>query len=96
MRRQKKNLRAAAKLMKFFLTERSARPTIGYPTFVIICFRIPSSLSLLLTPQRFGLDALKEGGGGGGMNPADIFSQFFGGGFDFGGRRFQNPQIASS
>lgn len=37
--------------------------------------------------DRFGLDSLK-GGGGPGMDPADLFSELFGGmnfGFDFGG-----------
>lgn len=36
--------------------------------------------------DRYGMDAFKEGGGGGGMSAEDIFSQFFGGGFGgFGG-----------
>ncbi len=34
--------------------------------------------------DQFGMDALKEGGGPG-MNPEDIFAQFFGGGSPFGG-----------
>uniref|UniRef100_A0A7S1JB75 Uncharacterized protein n=1 Tax=Eutreptiella gymnastica TaxID=73025 RepID=A0A7S1JB75_9EUGL len=35
--------------------------------------------------DRFGEAGLEEGGGGPGMNPQDIFSQFFGGGSPFGG-----------
>lgn len=35
--------------------------------------------------DQFGMDAVKEDGGGPGMNPEDIFAQFFGGGNPFGG-----------
>lgn len=37
--------------------------------------------------DQYGEDALKEGmgGGGGGHDPFDIFSSFFGGGSGFGG-----------
>lgn len=36
--------------------------------------------------DRLGEEGLKDGGFGGGLNPEDIFAQFFGGGFGgFGG-----------
>lgn len=35
--------------------------------------------------DQFGMDAVKDDGGGPGMNPEDIFSQFFAGGGPFGG-----------
>ena len=36
------------------------------------------------TYDRFGLEGLKEGRGGGGFGGDDLFSMFFGGGSPFG------------
>jgi DnaJ homolog subfamily B member 11 len=41
--------------------------------------------------DRFGEEGLKQAGQGGGHSAQDIFSQFFGGGFGFGGMQEEEP-----
>ncbi|CAA7024332.1 unnamed protein product [Microthlaspi erraticum] len=61
---------------------------------------LAQAYEVLINPEKreiydqYEVDTLKEGtgGGGGGHDPFDIFSSFFGGGSPFGARRWEGPK----